>query len=73
MGCCNLGNRDRLCRHRSLCLPLDRRFYQTFFFDEVAMKTRTVAAIVLIATLFSHVGWAGPADPAIAYAIFYVR
>ena len=73
MGCYYLGNRDRLCRHGSLCLPMDCRFHQTLLFSEVAMKTGTAAAILLIATLFSNVGRAEPADPAIAYAIFYVR
>jgi hypothetical protein len=52
---------------------MDCRFHPTLLFSEVAMKTRTAAAIVLIATLFSHVGWAEPADPANAFAIFYVR
>ncbi len=37
------------------------------------MKTGTAAVILLIATLFSNVGRAEPADPAIAHAIFYVR
>jgi len=52
---------------------MDCRFHQTLLFSEVAMKTQTVAAILLIAIFFSHVGQAKPADPAIAYAIFYVR
>jgi hypothetical protein len=52
---------------------MDCRFHPTLLFSEVAMKTRTVAASVLIATLVSHVGWAEPADPAVACAIFYVR
>jgi hypothetical protein len=52
---------------------MDCSFHQTLLFSEVAMKKRTAAVILLIATLFSHVGRAEPADPAIAYAIFYVR
>jgi hypothetical protein len=73
MGCCNLGNRDRLRRHRSLCLPLDRGFYPTFFFDEVAMKIQTALAIFLIAILFSQVWLAESADSAIVHAVFFVR
>jgi hypothetical protein len=73
MGSYYLGNRERLCGHGSLCLSMDCRFHQTLLCSEVAMKTGTAAAILLIATLFSHVGQAEPADPAIAHAIFYVR
>jgi hypothetical protein len=52
---------------------MDCRFHQTLLFSEVAMKIGTAAVILLAATLFFHVGRAEPADPVIAYAIFYVR
>lgn len=64
---------DRLCRHGLLCLPLDGGVPGTnLLIHEVAVKTRLLLTLFLLAIPTSFVRSAESNGSFMAYAVFYV-